>query len=206
MHTPTTDVAFTAAVKALQSRRGSRAAYARLEERGGWSATITEDLAAFIADRDSFYLATANAAGQPYIQHRGGPRGFLRVLDDRTLGFADFRGNRQYITAGNLAENDRAFIFLMDYENRQRIKMWGRARVVDDDTALLARLAPRATARSPSRRSCSRSRRGTRTARSTSRNSCPPTTSRARWQRCRRASRRWKRNSQRQGRRESVRV
>ena len=142
MHNPTTDVAFTPAVKAQQSRRGSRAAYARLEERGGWSATITDDLAAFIADRESFYLATANAAGQPYIQHRGGPRGFLRVLDDRTLGFADFRGNRQYITAGNLAENDRAFIFLMDYENRQRIKIWGRARVVDDDTALLARLAP----------------------------------------------------------------
>ena len=142
MHNPTTDVAFTAAVKALQSRRGSRAAYARLEARGGWSATVTENLAQFIADRDSFYLATANAAGQPYIQHRGGPRGFLRVLDDRTLGFADFRGNRQYITAGNLAENDRAFIFLMDYENRQRIKLWGRARVLDDDAALLARLAP----------------------------------------------------------------
>jgi len=142
MHNPTTDVAFTPAVKAQQSRRGSRAAYARLEERGGWSATITDDLAAFIADRESFYLATANAAGQPYIQHRGGPRGFLRVLDDRTLGFADFRGNRQYITAGNLAENDRAFIFLMDYENRQRIKVWGRARVVDDDAGLLARLAP----------------------------------------------------------------
>lgn len=142
MHDPTTDVAFTPAVKALQSRRGSRAAYARLEARGGWSATITEDLAAFISDRDSFYIATANAAGQPYIQHRGGPRGFLRVLDDRTLGFADFRGNRQYITAGNLAENDRAFIFLMDYENRQRIKLWGRARVVDDDMPLLARLAP----------------------------------------------------------------
>lgn len=142
MHDPTTDVAFTPAVKALQSRRGSRAAYARLEARGGWSATITDDLAAFIADRDSFYIATASAAGQPYIQHRGGPRGFLRVLDDRTLGFADFRGNRQYITAGNLAENDRAFIFLMDYENRQRIKLWGRARVVDDDVPLLARLAP----------------------------------------------------------------
>jgi predicted pyridoxine 5'-phosphate oxidase superfamily flavin-nucleotide-binding protein len=142
MHNPTSDVAFTPAVKALQSRRGSRAAYARLEARGGWSATITDDLAAFIADRDSFYLATANAAGQPYIQHRGGPRGFLRVLDGRTLGFADFRGNRQYITAGNLAENDRAFIFLMDYENRQRIKLWGRARVLDDDAALLARLAP----------------------------------------------------------------
>ena len=142
MNPPTTDVAFTPAVKALQSRRGSRAAYARLDERGGWPATITEELAAFIAARDSFYLATASAAGQPYVQHRGGPRGFLRVLDERTLGFADFRGNRQYITAGNLAENGRAFIFLMDYENRQRIKLWGRARVVDDDMPLLARLAP----------------------------------------------------------------
>ena len=142
MNLPTTDVAFTPAVKALQSRRGSRAAYARLDERGGWPAKITEELAAFIAARDSFYLATASAAGQPYVQHRGGPRGFLRVLDERTLGFADFRGNRQYITAGNLAENDRAFIFLMDYENRQRIKLWGRARVVDDDMPLLARLAP----------------------------------------------------------------
>ena len=142
MNRPTTDVAFTPAVKALQTRRGSRAAYARLDERGGWPATVTEELAAFIAARDSFYLATASAAGQPYVQHRGGPRGFLRVVDERTLGFADFRGNRQYITVGNLAENDRAFIFLMDYENRQRIKLWGRARVVDDDMPLLARLAP----------------------------------------------------------------
>ncbi len=147
----TTDIAFTPAVKALQVRHGSRAAYARIEERGGWSATVTADLAAFIAERDSFYLATANAAGQPYIQHRGGPRGFLRVLDERTLAFADFRGNRQYITAGNLAENDRAFIFLMDYAHRQRIKVWGRARVVDDDPVLLAKLAPAGYRASPER-------------------------------------------------------
>jgi predicted pyridoxine 5'-phosphate oxidase superfamily flavin-nucleotide-binding protein len=136
------DVAFSPAVKAVQARRGSREAYARREQRGGWRDRITPDLAAFVAERDSFYLATASAAGQPYVQHRGGPKGFLRVLDERTLGFADFRGNRQYITLGNLAENDRAFIFLMDYANQQRIKLWGRARVVEDDPALLARLAP----------------------------------------------------------------
>ena len=134
------DVAFTPAVKAQQEQRGSRAQYARIERTRGWRSTVTPELAAFLAERDSFYLATASAAGQPYIQHRGGPKGFLRVIDERTLGFADFRGNRQYITAGNLAENDRAFIFLMDYAQQQRIKIWGRARVVEDDAALIASL------------------------------------------------------------------
>jgi hypothetical protein len=141
MTASTTDVAFTPAVKALQAQHGSRDAYARVEARGGWSSTVTDELAQYIAERDSFYLGTASAAGQPYIQHRGGPRGFLHVQDERTLAFADYRGNRQYITAGNLAENDRAFIFLMDYAGRQRIKLWGRARVVADD-ALVARLMP----------------------------------------------------------------
>jgi len=139
--TPSSDVAFTPSVKAIQERKGSRAAYARLEERGGFEDRVTPELAAFVAERDSFYLATANAQGQPYVQHRGGPRGFLRVLDERTLAFADFRGNRQYISQGNLAENDRAFLFLMDYARRRRIKIWGRARVVEDDPALLERLA-----------------------------------------------------------------
>jgi predicted pyridoxine 5'-phosphate oxidase superfamily flavin-nucleotide-binding protein len=134
------DVAFSPAVKAVQEQRGSRAHYARMEQTRGWRSTVTPELAGFLAERDSFYLGTANAAGQPYIQHRGGPKGFLRVIDERTLGFADFRGNRQYITAGNLAENDRAFIFLMDYAQRQRIKIWGRARVVEDDPALMASL------------------------------------------------------------------
>jgi predicted pyridoxine 5'-phosphate oxidase superfamily flavin-nucleotide-binding protein len=134
------DVAFSPAVKAVQERRGSRAHYARMEQTRGWQSTVTPELAAFLVGRDSFYLATANAAGQPYIQHRGGPKGFLRVVDERTLAFADFRGNRQYITAGNLAENDRAFIFLMDYEHQQRIKIWGRARVVEDDEGLIASL------------------------------------------------------------------
>ena len=142
MEPTTTDIAFTPSVKALQARLGSRAAYARLEARGGWQATVTPELAAFIAERDSFYLATASAGGQPYIQHRGGPKGFLRVLDERTLAFADYGGNRQYITAGNLAENPRAFIFLMDYATRRRIKLWGTARAVEDDPSLIARLAP----------------------------------------------------------------
>jgi predicted pyridoxine 5'-phosphate oxidase superfamily flavin-nucleotide-binding protein len=136
------DVAFSPSVKAVQRRRGSRDAYARMEQKGGWSDRITPELAAFIAERDSCYLGTASADGQPYIQHRGGPKGFLRVLDDRTLGLADYRGNRQYITTGNLAENDRAFLFLMDYANRRRVKIWARARVVEDDQALLERLMP----------------------------------------------------------------
>jgi predicted pyridoxine 5'-phosphate oxidase superfamily flavin-nucleotide-binding protein len=139
---PSSDVAFTASVKALQERGGSRKAYRRMEERGGWETRVTPELAAFLGERDSAYLATANSAGQPYIQHRGGPKGFIRVLDDKTLGFADFVGNRQYITTGNLAENERAFLFLMDYAHRQRIKIWGRARVVENDAKLLAKLMP----------------------------------------------------------------
>ncbi|WP_299617806.1 pyridoxamine 5'-phosphate oxidase family protein [Pelagibius sp.] len=135
------DVAFTEAVKAQQTRRGSRAGYRRMEEKGGWQDRVTPDLVAFLGERDSFYFATASAAGQPYIQHRGGPKGFLKAVDDKTLGFADFAGNKQYISLGNLSENDRAHIFLMDYANRQRVKIWGRARVVEDDPALLARLA-----------------------------------------------------------------
>ena len=113
-----------------------------MEERGGWQTNVTPDLAAFLAARDSAYLATANGAGQPYVQHRGGPRGFIRVLDEKTLGFADFAGNRQYITTGNLAENDRAFLFLMDYAHQRRVKIWGRARVAEDDPELIARLMP----------------------------------------------------------------
>ena len=131
------DVAFSPAVKAAQERRGSRRGYARMEEKGGWCDRVTPELADFLAQRDSFYLATANAQGRPYIQHRGGPKGFLKVLDQRRLAFADFRGNRQYVTLGNLSENDQAYIFLMDYTNRRRIKIWGRARIVEDDPDLL---------------------------------------------------------------------
>jgi predicted pyridoxine 5'-phosphate oxidase superfamily flavin-nucleotide-binding protein len=136
------DVAFTEAVKAQQSRMGSRRAYAHMEEGSGWQTRITPELVEFIAARDSFYLATANAAGQPYIQHRGGPAGFLRVLDGNTIGFADFSGNRQYITQGNLSENPKAHIFVMDYTHRRRVKIWGEARVVEDDPALTKSLMP----------------------------------------------------------------
>ncbi len=135
------DIAFTPSVKAQQEWRGSRAGYARMEEKGGWRREVDAELASFLAARDSFYLATANAEGQPYIQHRGGPKGFLKPLDARRLAFADFAGNRQYITLGNLDDNPRAFIFLMDYQRQTRVKIWGRARVVEDDPELLARLA-----------------------------------------------------------------
>ena len=139
-HAPS-DVAFTPSVKAAQEARGSRKLYARLEEPGeGWETTVDGDLARFIAEQDSFYLATANAEGQPYIQHRGGPKGFLRVVDEHTLGFADYAGNQQYVSLGNLADNDRAFIFLMDYAQRRRVKIWGRARFVENDPELIASL------------------------------------------------------------------
>jgi predicted pyridoxine 5'-phosphate oxidase superfamily flavin-nucleotide-binding protein len=135
------DIAFSPSVKAVQERKGSRDAYANMEAKGGWTDVITNDLAAFIGDQDSFYLGTAAKDGQPYIQHRGGPAGFLQVLDDKTLAFADFQGNQQYISSGNLVENDKAYLFLMDYPNRYRIKIWGTARIVDDDPNLLASLA-----------------------------------------------------------------
>lgn len=141
MTTPS-DVAFSPAVKAIQAARGSREGYARMERRGGWRTEVTPDLAGFIARQRSLFLATASAEGQPYIQHRGGPPGFLRVLDPETLAFADLAGNRQYITLGNLSENPRAQLFLIDYANRQRVKIWGEARVAEDDPALLAMLAP----------------------------------------------------------------
>lgn len=134
---PVSDIAFSPSVKRIQSARGSRSFY----QDKLWRDRITPDIAAFIADRTSFYLATASAEGQPYIQHRGGPKGFLRVIDDRTLAFADFVGNRQYITTGNLAENPKAYIFLMDYANRARVKLWGHAETSDDKT-LLAELMP----------------------------------------------------------------
>ena len=135
------DVAFTPSVKAVQTRKGSRASYHKTEVRG-WRTEITPDLAEFVAAQTSFLLATAAADGQPYIQHRGGPAGFLRVVDSKTLAFADFAGNRQYITQGNLAENARAYIFIIDYLNRRRIKIWGTARVVENDPQLIARLMP----------------------------------------------------------------
>jgi hypothetical protein len=136
------DVAFTPAVKAIQDRKGSRENYARMEEGEGWSTTITPALAAFIAEQNSIYLGTASADGQPYIQHRGGPPGFLRVVDEATLAFVDFKGNRQYITQGNLTENPKACIFLMDYARRRRFKLWGTAWFVEGDAELVRSLMP----------------------------------------------------------------
>ncbi len=139
--TPSSDIAFTPTVKALQAARGSRDAYARQEARGGFRTEVDDNLADFIAGIDTAYLATANAAGQPYAQHRGGPKGFIRVLDRHTLAFADYTGNRQYISTGNLADNEKAFLFLMDYAQKRRIKVWGHARV-SDDPAVIAQLMP----------------------------------------------------------------
>jgi uncharacterized protein len=140
--TYSSDVAFTPAVKAIQARKGSRDAYAHVEQRGGWRTEIDEDLAARLAEANSLYFATSTADGQPYIQHRGGPKGFVKILDNNTLAFADYSGNRQYISQGNLSENPKAYIFVMDYAHRRRVKIWGEARVVDDDPALLASLMP----------------------------------------------------------------
>ncbi|MCB9637909.1 MAG: pyridoxamine 5'-phosphate oxidase family protein [Myxococcales bacterium] len=135
------DVAFSASVKQAQSERGSREVYEKAMQRRDWSNEVTEGLADFIAERDSFYLGTASVDGQPYIQHRGGPKGFLKVLDKHRLAFADYRGNRQYVSLGNLRENDKAFLFLMDYANRRRIKIWGRAAFVEDDPSLFLRVS-----------------------------------------------------------------
>jgi uncharacterized protein len=134
------DIAFTPAVKEIQKRKGSRQSYTGMERSHVWRTTVTPDLTEFLADLDMFYLGTANADGQPYIQYRGGSPGFLKVIDEHTLGFADFGGNRQYVTLGNLSENPKAFIFLMDYANSRRVKLWGSARVVEDDPGLLERL------------------------------------------------------------------
>jgi predicted pyridoxine 5'-phosphate oxidase superfamily flavin-nucleotide-binding protein len=134
------DVAFTSTVKALQTRKGSRTAYERMEEKGGWRTQITPDLKTFIEEQVSVFLATVNAEGQPYIQHRGGPAGFLRVLDDCTIAFVDFAGNRQYITQGNLSDNAKAHLFLIDYAHRKRVKIWGEARVVEGDDKLVEAL------------------------------------------------------------------
>lgn len=135
-----TQIAFTPAVKAAQEQRGSRETYARFEQSGPENDMIAPEIAAFIAEQDGFYLGTVGSNGYPYIQFRGGQPGFLKVLDERTLGFADFKGNVQYVTVGNLSENDKAFIFLMNYRNRKRLKIWGRAFVVENDSALTKQL------------------------------------------------------------------
>jgi len=133
------DIVFTPAAQRAQAERGSATAYARRKDEG-FPDRVTPELAAFIAEQDTAFLGTASGDGAPYIQHRGGPKGFIKVVDEKTLGFADYRGNRQYITLGNLSENDRAFLFLLDFSRRQRIKLWGRARVIEDDVDLIEKL------------------------------------------------------------------
>ena len=130
---------FTPAAQQAQAERGSAKHYAQRIEQG-FPDAVTPELAAFIAEMDTVFLGTANASGAPYIQHRGGPKGFIKVIDEHTLGFADYRGNRQYITLANLSENDRAYLFLLDPARKQRIKLWGRARVVENDPALVEKL------------------------------------------------------------------
>jgi predicted pyridoxine 5'-phosphate oxidase superfamily flavin-nucleotide-binding protein len=143
IHTYSSDVAFTPTVKAIQARKGSREAYAHVEQNGGWRTEIDDRLAHVLAETNSFYLATATADGQPYIQHRGGPKGIIRILDKNTIAFTDYSGNRQYLTQGNLSENPKAHIFIMDYAHRRRVKIWGEARVVEDDPALMESLMPK---------------------------------------------------------------
>ena len=134
------EVMFSSSVRAQQECHGSREAYARRAARGGFEQALSPEAVAFIVQRDSAYLATASVDGQPYVQHRGGPCGFLKVLDERTVAFPEYSGNRQYISSGNLAKNERSFLFLMDYENARRLKLWGRARVVDEP-AIVGRLS-----------------------------------------------------------------
>jgi uncharacterized protein len=142
MKNPTSDVAFSPSVKRVQTERGSREAYRRMEDRGGFRSTVDEDLRAFLAEVDTAFVATASADGQPYVQHRGGPKGFIRPLDDSTLAFAELAGNRQYVTSGNLLENDRVCLFLMDYARRGRVKVWGHGRILAPDAGLVSLFGP----------------------------------------------------------------
>jgi len=131
---------FSEASKRIQEQRGSRAAYAKVEAHGGFNVEVTDELREFLAGIDTAFLATADATGQPYVQHRGGEKGFIRALDEHTIAFADLSGNRQYISTGNLTENERVCLFLIDYAHRQRVKVWGTARMVDVTPDLLAQL------------------------------------------------------------------
>ncbi len=147
----TSDIAFTPAVKAFQEANNSRKIYERVEQFGGWQSKVTPDLQQFLSTTNSFYFGTSNSLGQPYIQHRGGPKGFLKAIDDKCLAFADFSGNKQYISIGNLSENDKVFIFLMNYRNQTRIKIWGTAKVIHNDPELITSLSDESYRAKPER-------------------------------------------------------
>lgn len=136
------EVAFSPTVREVQTRKGSRDRYAKVDESGSWTGSLNPQMIDFISKQRSFFISSVSADGQPYIQHRGGPPGFLKALNHNTLAFADFRGNQQFITQGNLEDNSKSFIFLMDYETRQRLKLWGNARVIEDDKTLVSSLMP----------------------------------------------------------------
>jgi uncharacterized protein len=136
------DMLFSEPVKAIQSEMNSRANFTKWEEREDFNNHIDQRVAAFVAARDSFYLGSVSPDGWPYVQHRGGPVGFLKVLDDKHLGFADYSGNRQYISAGNFSVNDRVSLFLMDYPNQRRLKILGHITQLDSaNTELMERLS-----------------------------------------------------------------
>ena len=135
-----TEIAFTPGVKAAQTRYGTRKVYENFVKQGIEEDFLTQEEIEFIQARDSFYLGTVSSNGYPYIQFRGGAKGFLKVIDHQTLGFADFKGNLQYISVGNLADSDRVFLFLMDYAHRRRLKIWGRGKVIDNNPKLLEQL------------------------------------------------------------------
>jgi predicted pyridoxine 5'-phosphate oxidase superfamily flavin-nucleotide-binding protein len=147
--TNNSEIVFPPAARCAQARGSARAYEKRVA--AGFPDRVTPELASFIAELDTAFLGTVSAANAPYIQHRGGPKGFIKVLDDKTLGFADYAGNRQYITISNLAGNDRAYLFLLDFARQRRIKLWGRARAVEDDPPLLARLSDRGYRARPER-------------------------------------------------------
>jgi len=134
------EIAFTSSVRAVQEAHGSRRSYERMAEGEDHNDVLGDDEAAFVGARDSFYMATVSETGWPYVQHRGGPIGFVRVLDARTLGFADFRGNRQYVSVGNLRTDDRTALFFMDYPNRLRLKVLGRVTLIEPSSERLAEL------------------------------------------------------------------
>ena len=139
-----TQLCFSPAVKDAQARYGARERGRLLENKEAANSQLNDDLKAFIGTTTSFFIGTASRDGWPHVQHRGGPSGFLKILDDRTLAFADYTGNQQYITVGNLTENDRALLFLVDYERGRRLKIWGRATVIDNEPALIERVRDRA--------------------------------------------------------------